>query len=262
MRFCPKCGVDIEKGVFCRDCSIENLDLKFKDMVVKFCIECKKVFHKGSWSVYQEINDAIKKVAIFKISNTQKIPLTIIVPDFKPEFKPGLNQEISLLIIATYEGVDVEFEIPFTLEFTYCARCSKKDSTYFEGILQLRDVSQEIIDFVQADLKEKEAKGVFISKFVPLKNGMDFFLTSQRYLRNLGNRLTKKFNGTLKFSATLFTRNKETSKDVYRLSVLFRERKYKVGEIIEQNEKKIKIKYVGKRIHGVDTSNGKKVFVE
>lgn len=91
---------------------------------------------------------------------------------------------------------------------------------YFEGILQLRPENKEVLDFVKNQLQNSKTK---ISKEVREKYGIDIYLTSQRFTVTLGRRLKRRFKeGEIKISRSLHTKDKLTSKNVYRVTVLFR----------------------------------------
>jgi NMD protein affecting ribosome stability and mRNA decay len=105
-----------------------------------------------------------------------------------------------------------------------------KSSNYFEGTLQLRDCPKEVISFVREKIREG---GIGIAKEKKYSNGVDLYLSSNKFLRNLGRTLKTKFGGVVVESARLFSRDKHTSKVLYRLTVLFRMLPFKVGSIID-----------------------------
>jgi NMD protein affecting ribosome stability and mRNA decay len=128
---------------------------------------------------------------------------------------------------------------------------------YFEGTLQIRDPTQEVIDFIENDVEN--TKGVHIAKILKVRNGYDFLMSSQRYLRAVGKKLQEKFPGDLKHSRKIFTRNRQTSKEVYRVTVMFRPSGLHKGDTLiyrgEETEVvgfggkvQLKIKKTGKRI--------------
>mgnify|MGYP001574226577 CR=1 FL=1 len=78
---------------------------------------------------------------------------------------------------------------------------------YYEGILQLRNPNKEAIEFIKSQIKKKE--GVFISTEKKVNNGIDFYITSQRYLQTLGKELKKHFSGELKVSSRIHTKNRQ-----------------------------------------------------
>ena len=95
-----------------------------------------------------------------------------------------------------------------------------KNSNYFEAIFQLRNPNVEVKRFLMNQIAKR--KGAFIAKEVKQKNGIDYYLSDQRFARSMGNKMKKSFKGEMKTSRSLFTVNKQTSKRVYRVTVMFR----------------------------------------
>lgn len=135
----------------------------------------------------------------------------------------------------------------------------EKHRDYFEGILQIRDPTKDIINFIENKIKAKP--NVFISKIVKAKNGFDYYISDKKYIQNLGRRLQKEFGGELKISPKLFSRDHLTSKDIYRVNVLFRLSKFKKGDIIKVKGEEIKVISAGKKIFGKSLETGKKVSI-
>ncbi|MBM3200107.1 hypothetical protein FJZ53_04150 [Candidatus Woesearchaeota archaeon] len=90
---------------------------------------------------------------------------------------------------------------------------------YYEGIIQIRPDDKEVLEYVRKKVKEKGAE---ISREVFFKYGIDVYVTSQKITRNIGEKLKKAFKGELKISKKIFTRSRQTSRDLYRATVLFR----------------------------------------
>lgn len=116
---------------------------------------------------------------------------------------------------------------------------------YFEGILQLRDVNGEVIDFVKRQTAKRN--DVRISKIAKVRNGLDMYFTSQKYLRALGKKLQEHFKGEMIMSSQLFTVSR-TGKELYRVNVLFRPSKLKKGDIITYRGSQLKIIRLGNKI--------------
>jgi len=96
-----------------------------------------------------------------------------------------------------------------------------KHEGYFEAVMQLRDPNDELINFINNQLKKNP--DVFIANILPQKNGFDIYISSQRFARSLGNKMKRAFKKSeLKMTRSIFTRNRQTSKDVYRVTVFFR----------------------------------------
>lgn len=97
---------------------------------------------------------------------------------------------------------------------------SQQHTNYFEAILQLRPSTRRILDFVNSQISKRG--NVRISKIVQLKTGLDLYLTDQRFAQALGKKLKNTFKGTLTASKTLHSRDRETNKDQYRVTICFR----------------------------------------
>ncbi len=94
---------------------------------------------------------------------------------------------------------------------------------YFEAIIQLRPFLQEVFDYLEKEIVEKNNPSYFISKIDRLKTGMDIYFSSQRYARTLGQRLKRKFpQGELLITMKFHTVDKMSSKELSRATVLFR----------------------------------------
>ena len=135
-----------------------------------------------------------------------------------------------------------------------------RHSGYYEGILQLRNPNNSVLEFV-FNLIEKEDISL-ISKKENVTNGIDIYLTSQKFLRHLGKKLKKHFRGELKTSVKLHTRNRVTSKDVYRVNVMFRMPEFKKGDIISYKGENIRIMGMGKKILAKDMATGRKFTLD
>ncbi|MBU1245997.1 MAG: 60S ribosomal export protein NMD3 [Nanoarchaeota archaeon] len=90
---------------------------------------------------------------------------------------------------------------------------------YYEAILQLRPINKTLIEFALQQIKNSDCN---IVKEEELKTGINLYLSSKRFAVTLTKRLKKKFNGTVKVTKTLHTRDRQTSKNVYRITICFR----------------------------------------
>jgi nonsense-mediated mRNA decay protein 3 len=130
---------------------------------------------------------------------------------------------------------------------------------YYEGILQLRNPTKEVINYVKNQIKKR--KDIFISKEVMLKNGRDIYLSSQKFLLGLGRKLQNRFGGQLKTSRKLHTLSRETSKQLYRVTVLYKLPLFKPGDIITYRGEKLKINSISKKVFAQDIKTGKKFTI-
>jgi len=119
-------------------------------------------------------------------------------------------------------------------------------SKYFEGTLQLRNQTEEIEKFVLSEIKKKD--NVWIAKTTDLKNGVDLDLSSNKFLLDIGRKLKNRFPGVLKKSSTLYSVNKQTSKEVHRGCILFRYVDIKKGDKITYRGDEAEVLYFGKDV--------------
>ena len=129
---------------------------------------------------------------------------------------------------------------------------------YYQGVLQLRDVNEDIIAFVHNQIRKRG--DVAITRTAKLPNGVDLYITSQKFIRILGKKLRERFGGELKTSSKLHTRNRQ-GRELYRVNVLFKPAKYKRGDIVMVRGDEVKLTAVGKRIFARDLKTGKKIRV-
>jgi len=90
---------------------------------------------------------------------------------------------------------------------------------YYEAKLQLRPYDKEILDYAKKQIDENN---VLISKEIKLKQGIDLYLTSRKFAVILAKKLKKVFGGETKVSKTLYSVDRLTSKNIYRVTVCFR----------------------------------------
>ncbi|MAG38531.1 hypothetical protein CMO90_00405 [Candidatus Woesearchaeota archaeon] len=204
MNFCPVCGDKTEK-TFCE--KHEKNSFEHKDIVLRVC-ECKKYFYRNRWNKFNNLKLVAKKISKECIEEGLKTKLLI---DEKIEKK---NFEVE--VIKNGE----KFLLPAKLQVEKCPVCSKNDGTYFVSTIQIRPKNKEVLEFVKKQVEKDEQ--TFISKINLLKEGYDILLSSNKVALKIGRKLTKSFKGELKTSRHLFGRDKQRSRDLYRVTVCFR----------------------------------------
>jgi len=134
-----------------------------------------------------------------------------------------------------------------------------KHPEYYEGILQLRDCSDEIIDWVRKTVK-KEGRAR-ISKDKKVRGGRDLYFSDNHYLQRIGKKLKETFPGILKKSSKLFTVSRATGKEVHRVNILFRCLPVKIGKTFKYLDEEVKLMKVDKMVT-LMTKDGKKIVVK
>ncbi|MFC1801346.1 NMD3-related protein [Nanoarchaeota archaeon] len=132
---------------------------------------------------------------------------------------------------------------------------AEKHALYYEAILQLRNPNQKLVTLVENQLAKKEVK---VAKVNEVRGGLDYYLPDQKQTQNLANNLQRKFGGVVKLSRKLYSVSKTTSKKLYRLTVLFRVPKFKLGDVIDFKSGKFKVIEIGKHVFVRDAKTGKK----
>lgn len=130
-----------------------------------------------------------------------------------------------------------------------------KHPLYYEAILQLRNPDKHVLELVDDGI---DKKGIGVAKVDKVRGGYDFYLADQKFAQQIGKQLRTKYGGILKVTAKLYSVSHQTSKEIYRVTVLYRRPPFKVGEVVEIKGDKIKIKSLGKEVIGV-MENGRKI---
>ncbi len=128
---------------------------------------------------------------------------------------------------------------------------------YFEGIIQIRGNDEEkIAEVADEILRMFEKTSYYISKIEPVRGGVDMYSTNNRMSQRAGKFLYKKYGGEYKESKKLFSLNKQTSKEIFRVNILFRIPEFFKGDIITLKENVLKIvKYSKDSLKAINLGN-------
>jgi nonsense-mediated mRNA decay protein 3 len=129
---------------------------------------------------------------------------------------------------------------------------------YYEGVLQIRNANKEILDFINNSMKKSQ--DVYISKVKKAGTGFDLYISNRRYILYIGRKLKEQFGGILKKSPRLFTKDRQTSKNVYRVNVLLELYDFRKGDVLEINNHYIKVSNIGKTVSGKNLETEKRVI--
>ncbi len=258
-RFCPRCGKKNIKEDLCPACLQRQHPLAAlpeAPLQLQLCTYCRKYLRKNGWLRFKGLREPIRVLVERVLAKHQKQGFLgqyrIIIPEhdlfhLKQKYatpKPGLRFELTVAV-KTPE-LPLPRLVPVSILFSSCPACSKRGTRYFEGILQVRHASEEIYSFIRKQFGKNYA--ALISDEHQVQNGVDFYLTSQALLRKIGVLLHKKFGGILKMSARIFTLNKQTSKDVYRVTAYFKPLPLKEGDVFIHEDSLMKLLRRGKQV--------------
>jgi len=124
---------------------------------------------------------------------------------------------------------------------------------YYEAILQLRDVSEEIVKLAYAEIARAK---IHIAKSAEFNTGVDIYLADGPFTKNLAKSLQQKYGGKYQVTASLFSTH--DGKEVYRITVLFRGLSFNRNDIVEYKGEDYKIQALGKEIVLNHLKTGKK----
>ncbi|MBD3209656.1 hypothetical protein GF367_04555 [Candidatus Woesearchaeota archaeon] len=250
MPFCPKCGKRIpHHQTFCDEHRPVRLEVKPFD--IRVC-GCGALFAHNRWMTPKSMEASAAK--LIKEHIKQKATVNIVSLPL-PE-KRGQKTEGEA--VATYEGED--YPLTFTVKQQRCDKCARKGTHYYTAKLQLRDPPAGALGFIEEAMQPLAAKGVSINKVEETPRGPDLYVTHKAAARQLADKLVRKYGGTMKTSEQLFSRNKQTSKNVYRLNVVVAFAHFTVGDVLVVDKKVVAVTGVGKRCTGRDLSTSKKII--
>jgi len=126
--------------------------------------------------------------------------------------------------------------------------------------MQVRNKSNSSFEAVLDEILAKtDASNYFISKVVRLKDGIDLYMSSNRFILALGKTLSSKYGAELKTSRKLFSRDRQSGKQLWRVTVLIRLPQYNIGDVVRKGPKIAYISGINKlQITAIDLKTGKK----
>ena len=133
-------------------------------------------------------------------------------------------------------------------------------SNYFEGVLQLRNCPPGLISNLQGTISRHPQ--ISIAGVEKVRGGEDWYVTNQRVLRTLGRWLSQHYSGQMIMSRRLFTRRKLTSRDVYRVTVLFRYMPRKRGDTFTFQDSVYSITRFGPKLEARDTKTKRRRLID
>lgn len=266
--FCPKCGNPEVVDIFCAKCLREQkpLVVGFKDVAVQVCSNCGRVQHHARW---QENDDPATFVAAVIKEHVVLAPYaeadSITVAPFLLPLKSGLkvtgDAEIVVHGRASEKAKPYEesYSFPYEIQNTLCSRCSKLGTQYFEGTLQVRNETPDAKKFLREYLKGTSAS---VAKEERSGSGVDYYLTNKRVVEMAARTLQERFGGLIKSSAQLFSHNKMSSKDIYRVTWFIELPPFAEGDAVSDGEECLFVVERGKRIKFFGPKRGRYIFHE
>lgn len=265
--FCPKCGSKDVVDVFCKKCLREEKPLveSFKPFEVKVCTASKRIFYHGTWQESKDPDVRIGEMLAEHVIPTRYVEIKqITVEPITIAFKDGLKQEGEALVTVTgrasekAEFYDEEYLFPYIIHNTLSPKFGKH-AQYLEGVLQVRNEDEETLRFLFNYLQQH---GTSIAKRTEQKNGTDYFLSSKTIVERAAYALQEKFGGLVKTSAQLFGRDKQRSRNLYRVNALIEMPPFKEGAVIKTEKDVLLLLERQKRLKFYSLVRGRLIYHE
>jgi nonsense-mediated mRNA decay protein 3 len=164
---------------------------------------------------------------------------------------------------------DTLLEVRLRLET--CDACSRLAGGYYEAIIQLRGTNrtpteeelQQYTEIIQTLLERINKKGdrlAFINKIAKLKEGVDFYLGSNKAAKHICQKITTEHAATLTESPSLVGR--KDGVDVYRMTYALRLPQFKEGDILNYDASYLQVVRIGTHINVIDLVKGTTVTID
>ncbi|MFA5141887.1 MAG: NMD3-related protein [Candidatus Woesearchaeota archaeon] len=133
---------------------------------------------------------------------------------------------------------------------------------YYEGIIQLREANDKVVDFLFDQLERVRSKGVFMTRMEKIKTGFDFYISDKREMYTIVKKMQKEFGGEIKLAPQLYTMDHSSGKEVYRLNIFFKPSEYKKGDVVKKGKIVIQVTSSSKKISGIDLRTDRKILLD
>lgn len=257
--FCPECGKEGEELIdgLCLTCFLKGINLAEipSTIKVKQCVHCNATLQGVKW-VHEELDeldivyDALEENITLHpfIESQENKNVSMEITNIR-----GTIAECLCEVSANVDGRDVKgkFKTNVVLKNIVCPDCSKKTSGYFESVIQLRadgrklknEEIHEADNIIRSNIDRlsKKDRLAYVADRVVLKEGIDYYIGSNKSAKKLINAIKNVLGGTTKESARLISQDKSTGKGLYRIWMSLRLPKFKIGDFIKYADKIAKI---------------------
>ena len=261
---CPRCGNKKTLGTFCKEClqQLHPLVKSIKNSSITYCALCTRVKPHHEWKHYAQEEILVKSLSQNLIFDPEATIDSVEFGDSIVERKPGIKKKTTVLVIVTGKNesakssYEEEYDLPFEYEVTLCPLCRKKGSSYYEGILQIRNQTVAVRGAIYKYIAEHKKKGLRLAKEVPVSSGSDYYLSSQRSVHHLARFLRQQFGGEMKISAQHFSANAQSGKVLYRVNALLEIPEYTKGDVIRRDDQYYFVLGISSKVKAENLSTG------
>lgn len=127
---------------------------------------------------------------------------------------------------------------------------------YFEAVLQLRNVSEEIVRDVV------DRAGDELAWAEEVENGVDVYMQDQNRAKRLAHELRDLYGGDVAISSSLYTIDSQSSEKVYRLTATVRFPDIAPGDHIVVDDRLYRVEGLGKDVKVWDVAHEKETRID
>ncbi len=263
---CPRCGNPETRGTFCLDClrELHPLVREVKPAKLTLCVHCGAAKIGGVWKAIPAEHAVAKacQPSLVFAADAEITAVETADPDPELVIKPGVRKTTSVLAVVTGHQEDAtadyeeEYDIPLQYDVTYCPRCAKEGTRYYEGILQVRNETPAVAADIRDYLKKHAPKGLRLAKHIAIGTGADYYLSDHRAIGHLAKRLHGQFGGELKINAQHFSEDAQAGKILYRVNAFLEVPEYSKGDVIVRHGQYLYILGVNKKVKAEELETG------
>lgn len=203
-------------------------EIEVREQPIRKCVSCDRFFVAGRWS------DRLEP----QLSSMLGVSVRILEIEPEGALSGRMPKRVHLRIEASFEEGPriVELDVPAINE--QCPQCRKARSNYFEGYLQLRGGERARWDEARRLL---ESHGGHVKSETKTKDGVDFKVSSNKAIVSALRELEQRYVGIASTSATLHTRDRVTSRELHRVTGLFRFLPFEKRDVVVRDERLFRI---------------------
>jgi len=267
---CPLCGRITERLYegLCKECYVKEIELFTVDQVIDItiCRDCGAYLLGNTWiHEHKDLPDIIEEHVL------RSIKVHPEVKSYGVSLRISQEDPWNYLAEVTISGEVYDFtfsQSKYTrvrVHLGVCDMCSRRYSGYYEAVIQLRGPDEAIMGALE-EIRDafEQSKKEFILKEVPVRGGVDVYVSSYKLARRVIKKLHEHYGGEIKETTTLYTR--KGGRDIYRHTFLYRVSDYFKGAVMLDPNNNV---YIVKNIYGKSISlldpvknAEKKVFIE
>ena len=228
-----------------------------KSIGISIC-NCGKALDKHSWRDYADSLESFMTKKVKELHPKSRVK----IPEFDPPVVRKDKKEVPVKV--TIKGE--EFIQPVMIKMSRCNLCEKEGTNYFEAVMQLRgdnhDLLQEGVNYLQERIAGLRQRGLFVNKIDEFENGFDLYLTSNKLAQVIGREMLDYYGGKLIVSPRLFSKNHQTSRELFRVNVLVELPAFARGDFIIYKDRVWQAEKSARKIKLVDMQSGSSEYVD